>query len=424
MLSWLLSRPATVAEAGPETRAAPAASITRLAGDLHELLLAPSASGITVTPTLAMRSPTFSAVARVLSESIGSLPWHLYRRGPDGARSRETAHPVARLLSGDWTPWSSSVETRTQLALDVVLHGEAFARVVRAGRGDLQRLELHRLQPGTVTVEIDRLSGEPSYRIGTARGEQRLSFRDMLHVRMPGSAIDRRVSLVDLCREAIGTEIAIERYVAGLFAGGGRPSGLLTVPAARGSEAREAAKAVWSEVHRKAGGVALLDDGSKFTPLTFSSVDMQTVELKRLAAQQIAGTAKVPLTLIGNLDRAVWRNIEELNTQYVQHALLPHLEMWKAALERVLLMPDEREFLYIEAEVSDLLRGDLASRFAAYRTASGGSWMTANEIRSREDMPPIAGGDQLVQQAGQTPASGDEPADAAEDRNENETSTP
>jgi phage portal protein BeeE len=76
----------------------------------------------------------------------------------------------------------------------------------------------------------------------------------------------------------------------------------------------------------------------------------------------------------------------------------------------VLLAPEEREQLFLEFRVEDLLRGDIKSRFEAYRQAVGSSFMTANEARRLEDLPPIADADALVMQAGQTSGS---TADAA-----------
>ncbi len=405
MRNWFRRR-ADPPEPEPEVRAITFESMPWLA-------VPASASGITVSPSVALRSPTFLACCRVLSESLGTLPAHVFRKGREGSRERVTDHPAAVLLAGDWSPWAAGVETRVAMVLDVLLHGEAFAQVVRAGT---RPRELHRLPHGAVTVEVDETTLEPSYRVRLAGGgERRLSYRDCLHVKLPGSTPDRKLSLVDLCRESIAVELAIERYTGRLFSGGGRPSGILTLPKGTTPERLETIGKIWTAAHGagEAGKVALLEDGSVFTPLSFNSVDMQTVELKKLAATAICGAAKVPQTLVGILDRAVWRNITELNTQYVQHALLPHLEIWKAALERVLLTPSERGRMYIEFEVADLLRGDLASRFSAYRTAAGTSWLTPNEIRAREDLPPVADGDELVRQAGQGPAGDAAPPPAA-----------
>jgi phage portal protein BeeE len=89
-------------------------------------------------------------------------------------------------------------------------------------------------------------------------------------------------------------------------------------------------------------------------------------------------------------------------------SVLPWLDAWQSTLERVLLTPEERGSLFVEFKIDDLLRGDHAARFAAYRNAVGGSWLTPNEARALENRSPIEGGENLILQAGQGA-----PADAA-----------
>ena len=110
----------------------------------------------------------------------------------------------------------------------------------------------------------------------------------------------------------------------------------------------------------------------------------------------------MPGTLIGDLERATWRNVEELARQFLQFTLLPWLEVWQAAFTRTLLKPEERGDFFLEFVVDDLLRADLAARFAAYRNAVGGAWLTPNEARRLDNRPPVEGGDTLIRQAGQS----------------------
>jgi HK97 family phage portal protein len=152
----------------------------------------------------------------------------------------------------------------------------------------------------------------------------------------------------------------------------------------------------------------ILEDGMDFAQIAFSSVDLQFLELRRFAVQEIARVLRVPLTLVGDFDRAVWRNVEELARQFVTTTLMPWAEIWQAGLERILLTPDERRSHFIEPVFDDMLRGDIAARFTAYRQAGGGAWLTRNEIRALDNRPPVPGADDLILQAGQA----DEPPPA------------
>lgn len=359
----------------------------------------PTAAGISVSAETALRSPTTLASCRAISESIGSLPFHLFRRGADGARERDGTHAAAQILAGDWCPWAGGVETRTAMQLDALLHGAAYGLVVRAGG---RPREIHRLDPRCVTR--DTTGPEPRFKVRENTTERLLDWRDVLYVPTPGTIGTRTVCLINLCREAIAIDMAMAEHQGRLFANGARPSGIFKYAKMLGPDAASRLRESFNSIHAggpNSGKTLVLEDGMDFEALQFSSVDLQFIELRRFVIQEIARAFKVPGTLIGDLERATWRNVEELMRQFVQTCLMPWAEIWQSALERVLLTQDERRDYFIEAVFDDMLRGDLAARFTAYRQAAGGAWLTRNEIRRLDNRPPIDGGDELILQAGQ-----------------------
>ncbi|WP_280525516.1 phage portal protein [Acuticoccus sediminis] len=363
----------------------------------------PTASGVTVTAETALRSPTTLAAVRAISETLGAVPIHLYRRGADGARERETSHPAAALLAGDWAPWAGGVETRTAMMVDALVHGVAYAAVVRIGG---RPVELHRLDPRNVVVDLD--GTEPRFKVREDGVERIVGWRDILRIGTPGSTIDRPLNLTNLAREAIALDIVMAEHQSRLFSNGARPSGILKTAKSLSPETVARLRESFESSHaggENSGRTMILEDGFAFEALQFSSTDSQFMELRRFVIQEIARAFKVPGTLVGDLDRATWRNVEELMRQFVQTSLLPWAEVWQSSLERVLLTPDERRTFFIEAIFDDLLRGDLAGRFNAYRQATGGAWLTPNEIRALDNRPPIEGGDELIRQAGQADAT-------------------
>lgn len=371
----------------------------------------PTASGISVTAETALRSPTTLAACRVISESVGSLPFHLYRRSADGARERDSDHPAAMLLASDWCPWSGGVETRTALQIDALLHGAAFALVVRVGN---QPREFHRLDPRNVT--IDTAGTEPRFKVRQGNVERVYGWRDILYIPTPGSAYGRPLCLINLAREAIALDLLMAQHQAKLFASGARPGGVLKYAKMMSPELAKRLRDSFNAAHAggdNSGRTLVLEDGAEFVPLQFSSTDSQFLELRGFVLREIARAFKTPGTLIGDLDRATWRNVEELQRQFIQTCLNPWTEIWQAALERVLLTAEERRDYFIEVSFDDLLRGDLTARFTAYRQAAGSSWLTPNEIRALDNRPPIDGGDELIRQAGQADAA--QPAGGAAD---------
>jgi HK97 family phage portal protein len=390
---------------------AEARSLASPSRDLFALFgMSPTVAGVSIGGETALRSPTTLAVCRVISESVGSLPIHLFRRGANGARERDSDHPAASILSGDWCPWAGGVETRTSMQLDALLHGAAYAQVVRVNG---QPRELHRLDPTAVSRDFS--GGEPRFKIREEGRERILDWRDVVYVPTPGSAPGRIINLTHCCREAIAVDIAMSDHQARLFKTGARPSGVLKYSKMLGPEAAARLRESFSQAHsgENTGRTLVLEDGMEFEALQFSSVDLQFLELRRFAMQEIARAFKVPGTLIGDLDRATWRNVEELARQFLQFTLLPWLEVWQTALTRVLLTPEERKELFVEFIVDDLLRADLSARFTAYRNAVGGSWLTPNEARQLDNRAPVDGGDELIRQAGQAGAESVPASEAA-----------
>lgn len=320
--------------------------------------VSPTVAGVSVNAETALRSPTTLATCRVIFESVGSLPIHLFRRGADGTREREGDHPAAAILGGDWCPWAGGVETRSAMQLDALLHGAAYAQIVRLNG---QPRELHRLDPTTVARETS--GGEPRFKIRENGADRFLDWRDVVYVPTPGSAPGRLVNLTHLCREAIAVDLVMAEHQARLFKTGARPSGVLKYGKTLSPEVATRLRDSFNQSHsgENSGRTLVLEDGMDFQPQQFSSVDSQFLELRRFAMQEIARAYKVPGTLIGDLDRATWRNVEELARQFLQFTLLPWLEVWQTALTRVLLTPAERKDLFLEFIVDDLLRADLAA---------------------------------------------------------------
>jgi len=117
-----------------------------------------SATGASVTPTSAMRNTAVRRAVQAISEPIGQLPLHIYRKNGND-RTRDRTHNVAKVLM-DPNPWTSASAFREQLQRDCLLHGNAYAYINRVSGNPK---ELLRLDPANVKVEVNETTGEPSY---------------------------------------------------------------------------------------------------------------------------------------------------------------------------------------------------------------------------------------------------------------------
>lgn len=357
-----------------------------------------TAAGIFVSPSKALDCTAVAAAVRIRVETLGSIGLFLYQRGADDERSRATKHPLYALLHDRPNPWTSSAEFIMQLETDVLAEGAGYAFANRVGD---KIVELIRLDPLAVAEKWDT-TGEPYYDV-TAKdgGIKRYSWRDILHI--PGSINfanrhgARPLSALRQSRQAIGLCMALEGHAARLLGNGARPSGALSTGAKKLDDvAYKRLQKSWRSAHtgENAGGTAIFEDGVTFTPITFSSVDLQFQEMRIFQSIEVGRALGVPPTLIFELGRATWSNSEEMAQSFLTFTLLGRCKLWQGAISRLLTAEEQAEF-YPEFEVDSLVKADLAARYAAYTAACGGPFLTANEVRATDNRPGIDGGDEL-----------------------------
>lgn len=370
-------------------------------------LLSPAtSSGVQVSAEVALRSPVTLAAVRAISETVGMLPVAI-RRDTGAGWQRDRSHPASRVLNQAANPWTPATDLRTQITMDALLHGAGFARVIRVAGGVR---ELQRLQPRAVAVEYaDIYSDEPTYVVSTSAGQIRLPWQDVLHVATPGSARDRRMALIDLAREAIGLDIIMARHQGKVFASGGLPRVILSPAGEEGSKQgpeilKNALKFLREQLAENSSDPIILPSAFKESMTSFGLSDMEFLGLRRLVVEDVARALRVPPPIVGDLSRGTFANTEQQGRQFLQLCLLPWLEVWEGAISRVLIKPEERDTVEAEFIVRDLLRGDFQGQATAYRQATGGAYMTSNEARDLEGLPPHPDGDALIMQAGQTGA--------------------
>lgn len=346
----------------------------------------PTTTGLSIGPGNAMRVPAVACAVSLISETIGALPVKLYDRDTKDAL---TDHPAYRLVHDEANEWTSAAELRESLTTDALLHGAGHAQVIRLN--DDTPYELHRLEPGKVQLDHEP-DGEPFYLVSTDTGQVRMSYRDVLRIEAFGGT-----SPVTLGREAIALALSFESHIGGIFANGGRPSGVIKAQKVMDVDAKKKVASSWFATHggSKAGGTAILDEGMDYTPLSMTLADTQFAENRLEQIREIARVFRVPPTMLFELSRGTWSNTEEMARQFYNITLKPWLTDWAWAYARCLLTPEERAGAYVEAVTDDLLRTDTAARATAFGQYRSMGAMTANEVRAAQNLPPLRNGDKL-----------------------------
>ena len=372
------------------------------AGSSYRFFTGSSTAGKNVTERSAMQMTAVYSCVRVLSEAVAGLPLHLYKYRSDGGKEKALNHPLYFLLHDEPNPEMTSFVFRETLMTHLLLWGNAYAQVIRNGKGEV--VALYPLMPNRMTVDRDE-NGRLYYKyyrgsdeaIRNKEYEVILSPYDVLHI--PGLGFDGLVgySPIAMAKNAIGLAIATEEYGAKFFANGAAPSGVLEHPGTlkNPDKVRESWNATFGGSHN-ANKVAVLEEGMKYTPISISPEQAQFLETRKFQINEIARIFRVPPHMVGDLEKSSFSNIEQQSLEFVKYTLEPWLVRWEQSMVRSLLSPTEKQEYFIKFNVDGLLRGDYASRMSGYATARQNGWMSANDIRELENLdriPAEDGGD-------------------------------
>ena len=374
----------------------------RTSGSTYSFFMGGSTSGKRVNERSAMQMTAVYSCVRILSEAVAGLPLHLYRYTENGGKEKAVEHPLYFLLHDEPNPEMTSFVFRETLMTHLLLWGNAYAQIIRNGKGEI--LALYPLMPDRMTVDRDgngRLYYE--YRISsedapTMQGNLvRLQPSDVLHI--PGLGFDGLVgySPIAMAKNAIGMAIACEEYGAKFFANGAQPSGVLEHPGTIKDPSR--VRESWTQTFggsQNANKVAVLEEGMKYTPISISPEQAQFLETRKFQINEIARIFRVPPHMVGDLEKSSFSNIEQQSLEFVKYTLDPWVSRWEQGMVRSLLAAEEKKGYFIKFNVDGLLRGDYQSRMNGYAIGRQNGWMSANDIRELENLdriPEELGGD-------------------------------
>ena len=374
----------------------------RTVGSNYAFFFGGTTSGKAVTERSAMQMTAVYSCVRILAEAIAGLPLHLYRYTPDGSKVKAVDHPLYLLLHDEPNPEMSSFVFRETLMTHLLLWGNAYAQIIRNGKGEV--IALYPLMPNRMSVDRDE-HGQLYYTYTRASDEAKtmtdmtvlLPPSDVLHI--PGLGFDGLVgySPIAMAKNAIGLAIATEEYGAKFFANGAAPSGVLEHPGTIKDPSR--VREAWMSQFggsANSGKVAVLEEGMKYTPISISPEQAQFLETRKFQINEIARIFRIPPHMVGDLEKSSFSNIEQQSLEFVKYTLDPWVIRWEQSIQRALLRPEEKKRYFAKFNVEGLLRGDYQSRMNGYAVARQNGWMSANDIRELENLdriPAEAGGD-------------------------------
>ena len=356
----------------------------------YQFFFGPTSSGKVVNEKSAMQTTAVYACVRILSETIASLPLHTYQK-TDKGKEKAVDHQLYHLLHDEPNPEMTSFVFRETLMGHLLLWGNAYAQVIRDGRGKV--MALYPLMPDKMTVHRSE-GGELYYSYSKEGKEHVLKHWEVLHI--PGLGFDGLLghSPIAMAKNAIGMAIATEEYGANFFNNGANPGGVLEHP--RILKDPERVRKSWNSVYAGSGNahkVAVLEEGMSFKPIGIPPEQAQFLQTRKFQLNEIARIFRVPPHMIGDLEKSSFSNIEQQSLEFVKYTLTPWLSRWEMAMKKSLLSPSEKKDYFIKHNVEGLLRGDYKTRMEGYSIGIQNGFLSPNDVRELEDLNTIEHGD-------------------------------
>lgn len=324
-----------------------------------------------------------------------SLPGMIYRTAADGSRAADKTHPLYRVLHDSPNYDQTAMDFWEFMTASLELRGNALARVERAGG---RVVGLHPVAWDAVGVR--RLAtGEIEYAWTEGAKAHIAKDNQVLHVRGFGGSPLGGLSTLQFARHAFSLARATDKAAAKTFTNGLRPSGTLTFKDWLSPENRKIAETQLATKFMgaaNAGRPMILEGGTEWRQLDITPEDAQMLESRAFSVEEICRFFGVPPFMIGHTEKTTsWgAGLEQQILAFQKFALRRRLKRIEQAVEKQLLTPEDRAAgVIFEFNLEGLLRGDSAARSAFYQSALSNGWMTINEVRAKENLSPVDGGD-------------------------------
>lgn len=354
-----------------------------------------SSTGVPVTPLSALQSATVYACVRRKAEDLAKLPVLVERdMGGDGWQ-QDLLHPLNELLKRP-NQWMTPFEFWRYLSASLDLRGNAFCVIRRGWDAAPEAL---------IPINWDRVSvllsprGELFYNISHPAIGTGITFHqdDVIHLR--GLTIDGGyigMSAIVAAQDVTGLALATQQHGAVLFRQGAQIPMVLKHPGKLTKEVADRIAQSWRDAY---GGVqnshktAVLEEGMDVKELAMTNEDSQFLQTRAFQVVEICRLLGVPPHKVYDLSKANFSTLEQQEQAYVNDTLDTLASNVQDNARMRLFFRSERDSYRIRFDFSSLLRGDQKARSEAYASGLQNGYLSINDVRRREGLAPIAGGD-------------------------------
>ncbi len=321
----------------------------------------------------------------IITSAVAQLPLRVERHGVEVPASE-----IPDIIKAPSLSFTRS-DFLEQIALSLAVTGNAYILAKRIGS---KIVELVVLNPHEVLPTQDETSGVITY---SYRGRD-YSQSDIQHLKfmvLPGSL--KGLGAIQAARAEIQGAINLRDYAAQWFNGSGQPSGILSTDQALTAEDAKQIRDTWNNIDPATGkplpatanpsNIKVTGKGVKYEPIVLSPRDAQFIESRNFDTLEIARLFGIPATLMLTATEGssmTYSNIEQDWLGFVRFTLTKYLRKIEEALSAFTPRGQTVRF-----QISALLRSDTLTRYQAHQIALNAGFMTLNEVRAIESLPPL-----------------------------------
>lgn len=353
----------------------------------------------------AMSVSAFWASSRLLSEAVAGMPIKCFTISSDSnVKVPNPDYDLWKLLNFKPNRRQTRTEFFEQIMLNLVVHGNSFVAIDKTARGKI--ISLTPIPADQVEVILME-DGDLVYQYSTLNSEIKVfAEASIWHIKLFGNGVIG-LSPFKYAAKSLGISLDLEKRVSKLAKNGGRTSGVLTFDQQLKPEQRAAFNASYKGmVEGNSDQLFVLEAGMAYHQLSLSPSDMQALENRRFALEDVARFMGVPSVLINDTaGSTVWGSgIGQIMEGFYKLNLRPYLERIESSMKRKLMPESDWQTIEIEFDFNALLRADSATRIETQTKAVNAGILTPNEARAREGLPPMVGGEKIYLNGSLVPA--------------------
>ena len=344
------------------------------------------------------------AAVELLADNIASLPLFVYERetGVDGHKKLARGNALWLLLHDTPNNRHTPMEFWQYMVMNYLLRGNAYARLVRNGIGEV--ISMTPLSADQVEVEVldDQTIVYKYYYEGKIAI---YSPESMLHWRDKGNGVVG-MSRLDYMRSTVNVAVGAQNHTANVFRKSAKRPGVFMIDKLLTDEQRSAIRKNYKGlVEGNEDDLLVLEAGAKFEALSMTPADVQLLETRKFSIEDIARWFGIPSAMINDTEKTTtWgTGIDQLIQGFYKFRLRPMLESLEQAIDKRVLTAAQRRRYAVEFSLDAILRGSLKDRLETGAKAVQNGLMTRNEWRQLENLPPVDGADELTAQTNLVP---------------------